>query len=850
MPINTFTLDNGMQVLLEENHAAKVVSFQALVKVGSSNETADEAGICHVIEHMLFKGTPTRPTGTIARDVEAAGGDINAYTSIDQTVYYINMATRFADKGLAILADAVMNPLFDAVELEREAEVILEEIRREQDNPARMSLEHLFEEAFKVHTYGRPIIGYPHTVKAFTREKLLDFHRRWYAPKNIAFIAVGDFKTEQMLKRIKEHFADFTGMAAPLSEIPGEPPHKSPGLMIKEMNIHSTYLTLGFNIPQISHPDVPALDILAHIVGGSESSRLEQEIKEKKRLVHNIYSFAFTPKHPGLWVVGATLDDKNSSSAIEALQKELQKLKEEPVTSEELLRAKLNIRSNEIYDKETVGGQAGKIASFLATAGSHEFEARYYQMIADVNAENIREVARKYIKPENCSLSLIVPNGSKWVSKQAEIKSAITAPLKAPIIIKESTLESVQRIKLKNGATMIVIENHHLPVISIYAASLGGTRFESSRTNGISELMSRTMTKGTSSRSAVKIAKDIEGIAGHIDAFSGRNSCGLRCEFLSEHLRDGFEIFADVLTNPSFTSSEVTKERSVLLKAIKDQEDALSSLAFATFLKALFPKHPYGLRQLGTKKSVRTLTAEMLKRFHKNIMRAENMVISIAGDVNPHEAESLANELLCNMPRGRTKLPKLKSDKLPTKPVKKELTRREKQQAHIVIGFQGSRFQNPDRYALTVLNNILSGQGGRLFRELRDKMSLAYSVNSVAQEGIEPGYFAVYIGTEPTKVDRAVKGILAELEAIRTNLVDEDELARSKQYLVGAYDLNLQRNGAIASTHTFNYLYGLPSDEVEKYPQKIMKVSADDVLKTARKYIQPGAYTMAVVKPA
>ena len=160
MAIQSFTLDNGMQVLLEENHAAKVVSFNALAKVGSVNETDDEAGISHLIEHMLFKGTPTRPAGIIARDVEAAGGDINAYTSLDQTVYYINMASRFSKQGLEILADAIQNPLFDAEELAREKEVVLEEVRREQDNPSRMTIEHLFQSAYKAHTYGRPIIGF------------------------------------------------------------------------------------------------------------------------------------------------------------------------------------------------------------------------------------------------------------------------------------------------------------------------------------------------------------------------------------------------------------------------------------------------------------------------------------------------------------------------------------------------------------------------------------------------------------------------------------------------------------------------------------------------------------------
>lgn len=850
MPIQTFTLKNGMQVLLEENHAVKVVSFQALVKVGSANESVSEAGICHVIEHMLFKGTPTRPTGTIARDIEAAGGDINAYTSIDQTVFYINMAMRFADRGLAILADAIKNPLFDADELAREAEVILEEIRREHDNPGRMVLENLFHTAYRVHTYGRPIIGTAESVKSFTREQLLDFHRRWYTPKNIAFIAVGDFETKAMLRRIEKAFADFTGSEPPSQRIPAEPAHTKGALCVNKMNIQSAYLSMGFNVPELTHPDVPAIDLLAHILGGAESSRLEQVIKERKRLVHNIYSFAFTPKHPGLLVVGAMLADKDVPKAMGEIQLELQKLAEEPVTSEELARAKLSIRSNEIYDKETVGGQAGKIASFLATANDHTFEARYYQKLADVGAEEVMEAAQKYLTPGNCTTSLIVPDNSRLSERHKAIAKCVATLPKKKKARRKAALGGAERIRLKNGATLLVIENRNLPMVSICTANLGGTRSETPATNGTSGLMARLLTKGTKTRSAIRIAEDIEKIAGHVDGYSGRNSCGVRCEFLSEHLHQGFELFADVLMNPAFAPAEVAKEKTIVLKAIRDQEDALSSLAFIELMKRLYPKHPYGLRQLGTKKSVQMITPAKLAQFHRSTLSAKNMIIGVAGDVGAAEVEKLANELLSGLPKGKAKSRKPKADPRTKKPVESIITKRDKQQAHIVIGFQGTTYKSADRYPMVVLNNILAGQGGRLFRELRDRMSLAYSVSSMNQDGIEPGYFAVYIGTDPAKLDTAINAIFAELEAIREKKVGAEELARAKQYVVGTYDLGLQRNGAIASTYVFNELYGLKLDEIAKYPQHIMDVTTEDVQRVAKKYIQPNAYTMAVIKPA
>jgi len=849
MAIQSFTLNNGMQVLLEENHSAKVVSFNALAKVGSVNETDNEAGISHLIEHMLFKGTPTRPTGSIARDVEAAGGDINAYTSLDQTVYYINMASRFAKQGLEILADAIQNPLFDADELAREKEVVLEEVRREQDNPSRMTIEHLFQSAYKTHTYGRPIIGFPETVKSFMRNDVLKYYRRWYTPKNIVFIAMGDFKIEEMLSWIRKEFANFSGGAVPKKLTKAEPEQKSLRLVIKGMNVQSAYLAMGYHIPEITHSDVPAIDVLTHILGGTDSSRLDQEIKEKAQLTHNIYAYSFTPKDPGILLVGATLTDGDMPKTITAIGKEIDLLCEKPVTSEELSRAKLGIRSSEIYDKETIGGQGSKITSFVATAGNHEFEERYYQMITDVRAEDVRSVARKYLTPNNCTAVLVLPEKSKWLKSKKNIKRALSPTKRAKGKKTDETSNRPHKIHLANGATMVFIENHDLPIVAISSACLGGVRAETKSTNGLSQLMSRSLTKGTENRSSIAIAREIERLAGHIEGFSGRNTVGLKCEFLSEHLHEGFSLFADVLCHPLFSKKEISQEKRLQLKAIRDQEDALSSLAFIEFLKQLFPKHPYGMRSLGSRKSVSSFSRDDVLRFYKKLLRPSGMVITVSGDFNPDEVETLANKLLRDLPKGRPTIIKPKTDPKPKKSQSHEIIKRNKQQAHIVIGFQGTTIKGRDRHAMTVLNNILAGQGGRLFLELRDRMSLAYSVSSVNHDGLEPGYFAVYIGTDPTKVDTAIEAIKVELQKVIDEKVSMSELERSKQYLVGTFELDSQRNMSLANIHTFNELYGLGLDAFEKYPQKIMAVTREDVQRAAKKYLAMNAYTLSVVKP-
>lgn len=851
MSVKTFILDNGMQVFLEEIRTSPVISFNALVKVGSAFETDNEAGICHVIEHMLFKGTPTRAVGTIARDIEAAGGEINAYTSFDQTVYYINMATRYADRGLAILADALQNPLFDATELEREQEVILEEIRREKDNPHHMVSELLFKECYKVHPYGRPIIGYPETVKSFTHKHLLDFYHRWYTPKNIALIVVGDFETETMLEQIRRTFAHFEGAIPPIPALEAkvEPPQKEMRIVVDTMNVQSAYLTMGYHIPALVHPDVPQLDLLSHILGGTESSRLEQIVKEKKHLVHHISSFSYTPMDPGIMVVSALLDENDTFKAMSAIQAEIKSMQEEAVLVSELSRAKVNIRSQELYERETVGGEAGKLAMFLACAGSHEFERRYYQMVMDARQDMIRDAADRYLNPNNCTVAMIVPQRSRLKKEKQKIAKILEPSVKKAKKEVTKGRAPIKELKLKGGLKVIVQENHNLPLVAMSAVSLGGTRYETQKNNGISELTSRLTTKGTKNRDAISIAKEIEKIAGHIDGFSGRNTLGLKCEFISDHVKEGVELFCDILTNPSFETAEVAKEKRVLLKAIKDQEDALSSMAFINFLKTLFPKHPYGLRMLGTHKSVSSITVPAIKRHYRDNMHRQGIVISVVGDVSPKEITELLESNLSGLPSGKIKHPRIPEDPAPKEIKIIDESKKEKQQAHIVLGFRGTSFCNKDRYAMSVLNYILAGQGGRLFLTLRDKMGLAYAVSSTNTEGIETGFFAVYIGTEPGKVDTAIKGIKNELNSIIDEEMTKDELERAKQYIVGTYELESQRLGTLSSWYAFNELYGLGVKEVLLYPQKILAVTKEDIMRMAKKYFDLNAYVLSIIRP-
>ncbi len=841
-------LENGMTVVLVETHQSPVVSINACFRVGSVVETDEEAGICHLIEHMIFKGTPNRTTGQIAGAIEAAGGEINAYTSFDETVYYCTVSSRYFEEGLNILSDAVLNPLFDADELEKEKIVVLEEMNRSHDNPSKVLSESLFKTVYQTHPYGRPIIGSKETVMNFSQQKLLQFYHHWYTPKNLVFMVAGDFSSDDAKKKILHLFKNFRKEHTPEKVLPIEPEQTKPRSVLVQKTFEGYYVQLAFPIPSLAHSDIPAIDLLSHILGEGLSSRLEQKIKEKKGLVDSVYTYAYSPKHPGLFVVGFTTSEKKVSKAATEILKEIFLLEEDKISHAELMRARTNIKSDAWYEKETVEGLARKYGYFETTLGDLYFDQKYYQKIDEIDPSALKEIAIRYFRPEKLNVAVLYPESSK-IDPQKMNADFFLNSLKIDSSSRKKIIQSKKETKvtkLKNGLTLVLKENSNLPLVSIRLAGLGGLRSETRQKNGGHHLFAQTMMKGTKSRDAEQLAIEIEQIAASINAYSGRNVDGLQGDFLSEKLTEGFDLFYDVLLNPAFEKNEFEKEKKNVLEVLKRETDQLATLAYKNFFASLYPNHPYGMPILGTKETLKNLKREDLVKIHKQFLNPSEMVISVVGDFDADEIEEKMDENL----GGLKKLPKMNS-KLPEPVSPSKIIRtnlkKSKMQSHIVLGFLGTKISSEDRYAMDVLNYILAGQGGRLFLELRDKHSLAYSVTSYSQEGIERGFFSVYIATESSKTNRSIEGILDELKKIRTDLVSDAELDRAQKYIVGSYEIDLQKNSNVAAQLAFNQLYGLGIEEVKKHPEKILKVTKQQVLEIAQKYIDLERYVLSVV---
>lgn len=870
------TLKNGLTVILQENHSSPVVAFAAWIRTGSGDESEAQSGLAHVLEHMLFKGTARRKVGQIAREVESAGGDINAFTSFDQTVYHVVLASRFFDTALDIMADALRNSALDPQELKRELEVVLEEVKRGEDTPSQRVIQALFQEAFRVHPYRRPVIGTVRRLRALTRPKVLEFFRAWYVPANMVLVVVGSFRTGEALARIRAAFEDWPSRPLPPRRRPAEPPQSGMRVVVLKDHIQEAHLNVAFHIPPLSHKDTYALDVLALVAGQGESSRLYRRVKDERGLVHSVSSSAYSPKDPGLLVAGAALEPGKLEAAVREILRELYALKHQPPSEAELNKAKLNIEADFVFRRETVQGQAQGLGYFETVAGDLEFERRYLERIRALRPADIQKAARKYLRNENLTVAVLLPEGHARSADEASLRRAAeAAERQTPESGNRGQAPSVQgppedgdlsvlggkapakgrpgreahREVLSNGLTLLVKENPSVPTVAIRAVYLGGTRFENEKVSGINNFIADLLTRGTERYTAAQLATLTDSMAAALSASSGKNSLAVTAESLSRYFDPLLDLLGEVLLRPAFASEEIEKARQDILADIKREEDNLSQYAFRLFSRRLYGEHPYALPVNGLAKTVKALKRRDLVEYYRKVAAPENLVLAVVGDVRTRHAVQRVKEVFGKPAEKPFSLPRPPAVRPPEAPLR-EVKHREKKQAHIVFGFLGTTLSHPDRYPLEVLNAVLSGQGGRLFVELRDKRSLAYAVSSFNMEGLDPGAFGVYIATAPEKVETALQGIRAELEKVRSAPASPEELERARKYLIGAYEIDLQRNSAQAADMAFNERYGLGWDEFKRYPERIAGVTAEDVLRAARRYIRLDAPVLALVTPA
>ncbi len=857
-----YRLDNGLKVLMAPNRAAPVVAMQAWVEVGAADETPDVVGIAHVFEHMLFKGTATRGVGEIAQHVEAAGGEINAWTSFNQTVYHVVLASRFFDRGIDVLADALQHSAFDPVELEREREVILEEIKQGQDDPGRNVAQALFSTAYARHPYRRPVIGTADSVRKMSRDRLLEFFRTWYVANNMTLVVTGDFEPPDTLERIQAAFGDLRSADVPRRRH-REPRQTQARAALVTQDVREAQLAIGFHIPGMRSPETAAIDVLAVALGQGESSRLNAIVRREQEAVTGIYAYAHSLRDPGLFVIGASLAPENMDVAVRSSLEQTFRTAHEPLDDAEIDKARRVIEADAIYQEETAQGSARKHGFYEVVAGDFEYERDYIEAVRGMTADQVLDAAARYLTVDNMTISALLPESSRLRTERgrgaktrallalADRASKQAAKAYAQVASPPPQRGGLVREVLPNGTRIIVKRDDSVPVVAMRAVWLGGLRLETKTDNGINHLLASMITRGCGDRSADEISGEVDDMAGVLTGFSGRNSFGVRSEWLADDWEHGFDLMAECLLSPTFPHEELLRERRRILDELSSRQDSPGYLAFRAFAEALYRAHPYRRDVLGSVTSVGKLSRKRVAEYYKRTYPIGGMTIAVVGDVDPARVIARARKAFSSGAKSRKLSRKIEPEDFfagrsgPTE-VYRYL---ERQQAHLVIGFPGTTVDDPDRYALEVLTTILSGQGGRLFLELRDRQGLAYRVGAFSVEGIDPGYLAVYIACSPDKLDAAYAGIREELRKVVEEAVSPDELERAKRYLIGTHDISLQRRSSVASAVAFHEAYGLGYDEYSRYAAAIGEVTPEAIQRVAAEYINWDVAVISTVKP-
>ncbi len=402
-------LPNGLRLIIQEHRAASTVAIHLWAGVGGRDETVGERGFSHFAEHMLFKGTASRPRGFVETEVESVGGRTNAGTSNDYTFYYLLLPATRTVSGIRLIADMVLNSVFDPAELARERDVVFEEMRLNEDNPRSSLGRQLYTLLYQGHPYGRPVLGDAADLKAATRETLRGYWSRYYAPNNMALVVVGPVDPAEVRAAAIEAFG--ARPSAPFTRSPMPPPTPLDGVRARtvERPERQTQLGLGWLAPPLGHPDMPAVDVLGHILGGSRSSRLNQALRERARLVSSINGWYGALQGAGAIGVTAQFEGRDPAAVEQAILAEIQRLQADGVTAEELARAITASEAEREFSRETVEGLALAYGR-AETTWSLEAERGYVDRVRKVTRTDVLQAARKYLTPSYARLTFVPRN--------------------------------------------------------------------------------------------------------------------------------------------------------------------------------------------------------------------------------------------------------------------------------------------------------------------------------------------------------------------------------------------------------------------------------------------------------
>lgn len=853
--MTTETLPNGLQVVLLPMPDSPTVTAMAAYRVGSGDEAKDQTGLSHYLEHLLFKGTDTKMPGDIDRLTQKNGGTNNAYTNEDMTVYFFNFAADRWMTALEIEADRMRNTrIDDKHEFQQEKGAVIAELKMYEDQPWDLEYKALLPRLFgKNDPYFHPVIGQEEHVRGATAEIITRYYDAWYHPNNATLIVVGGFDPAEAMAKIKSLFGGI-----PRADLPARNPTPAP--MKREQQIRHEFeskfdvprMLAGFNGVVSGDADDYALTVIAELLSGGKTSRLYRMLVDKEQLCSAVNADNSAGRYPGWFSVSLEmLAGKDRARAERLMFDEIKRLANEPVPEAELAKVRRAILARQIFSRERVHSLANQIAQAVMRNDLDHLTG-YLDRIMTVSPEDVQRAAKRWLV-ENGSVvvwSLPKEAGDGAKSEPSLARGDRQRHAGAAGGGGSARLEDTKRMVLPNGITLLLLENHRLPLI-VAAASVRDARLrEPADKAGVAALVGAMLDEGTTTRSNEEIADAIEAVGGSLSFSSG----GGRVQVLAPDAELGLTLLLDGLMRPSFAQDRLDAIREQILAEIAAEEAQPRRRGAQRFAALVYGDHPYGRPSNGTKAVVEALSREDCLAFHKAVYVPNNLTLAIVGDFQTDEMVKLIERLTAGW--AKADLPPLAVAAPPLRdaPLEEILTDASAAQTHIFIGHLGIRRNDPDYYALEVMDNVLGVGAGftdRLSATLRDRQGLAYTVRAsiASSAGEQPGSFTGYIGTFPDKYTWVREGFLKEIHRIRDEPPTDEEVENAKQFLLGSLAFQFETAGQLSGQMLAAERLGLGFDWVGQFKAKVTAVTPAEVQAAAKKHLDPGRMIVVAVGP-
>jgi zinc protease len=844
-------LDNGLHVYLKPIKGAPMVTTMVAYKVGSVDEDLDNTGLSHYLEHLMFKGTDKINPGDIDRLTLRNGGQNNAYTSGDYTIFHFDFAADRWEPALEIEADRMRNLRIDAKhEFQQEKGAVIEELQRNEDRPWDLEQKAILPLLFgKKSPYGHPVIGERKHVQDATAAIIKAHYDKWYHPNNASLVIVGGFDPDKTVAKIKKLFGPIPSKKLPERKAVPVVKRAKPVYHEFASKFQLPRMLMGFNGVRAEDADAPALDVLQAILTGGRTGRLYKKLVEGAEVATNVSSNNDAGRYPGWFSIQVELLEGKDRKAVEKLiLAELERLRAKPVTEAELKRAQQGMLTDAIFGRESVHDLADSIARGVTT-NDLEYLKNQLPNLMKVTAKDVQHVARKYLDPEQRVVVWSVPkregadnSGTGRRSDAPFTRARATARVRFAEGTEGSalSLKDAKRVELPNGLVLLLLENHRLPIVVAEAAVRNVSLLEPEDKAGVAALVGYLLDEGTTKHTGPEIAELIENVGGTLSVTS--TGGGIRA--LAPHRSLALGLLFESLSQPSFPKDAFNRQRERLLAEIDEAERQPDTKAQMVYRELAYGKHPLGRPSLGRRKTAAKLTRDDCIAFHRKVFVPGNTIVAIVGDFNIKDVIAEVTRLTADWkkaPVPKTAPPAVDKPKdfnqtIITVPAAAQLA--------FYMGHVGIRRSNPDYYKLLVMDYVLGTGPGftdRLSARMRDRQGLAYTVsaNITNSAEVEPGLFTCYVGTEAKNFAVVKKMFMEEIARLRKEKPTQEEVDDVKNYLVHSLPLQLTTSAAIAGQLVYVERHGLGLSFLDDYRKAVEAVTPEDVRAVAAKYLDP-----------